>query len=106
MALAIKYFDTPEFVKRSTELGSSAALAEYQIVQFEQALERAVKSVKAEVGLQELVTKKDLAITKLELQKDIAHIESRLIKWVLGIGVSSPLVLCVAMMTMLKLVLY
>ncbi len=194
MALAIKYFDIHEFVKRSTELGASEALTEYQIIQFEQALEIAVKSVKDEVGAQNIVSKidlentrlelqkaientrlelqkdieslrlefqrdlastklelqkdienlrlefqrdltstklelqkdieslrlefqrdlastklelqKDIEITKLELQKDIAQIEARLIKWSLGIGVSSTLILCGAMFTMLKLMLH
>lgn len=58
-------------------------------------------------------TKKDLEVTKLELQKEIAEVkrdiiqmEVRLVRWVLGISTSSVIILCGAMFTMFKLMIH
>ena len=66
-ATALKHFDTLEYVKQARKLGTSQELAEFQAKQIEQAIDVAIQSFEEK----ELVTKKDLEITKLELQKEI-----------------------------------
>ena len=104
--VSIKYFDTHEFVKKSKELGSSEALAEYQIKQFEQAIETAVISVKDEIKSKELATKhdvdmvrkdvemvrKDLDLLKLDLQKEIISSRNQMILWIAGLVIASGMI--------------
>lgn len=106
--LTIKHFDILEYVKKAKEYGIKEEFAEYSARQIGQ-LADTVQEQKQEIdSLKHLepATKKDLELVKLELQKEIINIESRLIKWVFGVGVSSVLVLCGAMFTMLKLMIH
>ncbi len=94
--ISIKYFDTYEFVKKSKEFGSSEELAEYQIKQFEQAIETAVTSVKDEIKSKELATKGDVRESELRLQKEIVSARNQMILWVTGLlGAQSVFLLCI-----------
>ena len=85
----IKYFDTHEFIKKSKELGSSEELAEYQVKQFEQAIETAVTSVKDDIRSKELATKGDIRESELRLQKEIISSRNQMILWVAGLVIAS-----------------
>lgn len=69
--MAIKYFDTLDFVKKSHALGASEDLSEFQVRQIEQAIESAIKDVKEEVKLKDIASKSDVTETELRLQKEI-----------------------------------
>ncbi len=88
---AVKHFDVLEYVKKAKELGVAEPIAEFQARQLEAAIELAISSMDT----------KNLA-TKL----DIKELELKIIKWVLGVGAASVIILCGAMFTMLKFVIY
>ncbi|MBP9743142.1 MAG: hypothetical protein KBD37_07290 [Burkholderiales bacterium] len=96
--------------------------------QTNKAIEAAATTIKADIKDRDLATKGDIReselrlqkgletnklelqkgieTTKLELQKEIREVESRLLKWQMGIGITSIIVLCGAMFTMLKSMLH
>lgn len=94
------HFDILEFVKIAKENGVSEKFAEYQARQME-LLSEVVQEQKSKILISEskdLVTKGDLEITKLELQKEIeivrkeiAELKSNLIWWILGTGATTIL---------------
>ena len=95
---SIKYFDTHEYIKHATQLGSSEELAEFQVVTFEHALETAVTSI-TEQQAKELATKydvalirKDMEVLKLELQREIISSRNQMIIWVAGLFLASGMV--------------
>ena len=104
--LAIKYFDTHKYVKKSKDLGSSEELAEYQVAEFERAIETAIDSVRNEMGSKELATKhdinivkydisivrKDIDLVKLELQKEIVSSKNQMILWIAGLLFTNGLI--------------
>lgn len=95
-AAAIKYFDTHEFVKECKRLGLSEELAEYQVKQYEKAIEVAVTNVKDEIKLDDLATKDDLKkeieLLRLSLQKEIIHSRNQMILWMVTILMASGLI--------------
>jgi hypothetical protein len=74
----ISSLDTHETVKNLTAVGFTNAQAE--------ALTAAVKSA-LDVDLSNLASKTDIA----DLRREITGVELRLIKWVIGIGISATL---------------
>lgn len=97
--ISIKYFDTHEFIKQSKALGASEELTEYQVKQFERAIESAVKVVKEDIQAKELATKQDIKEieqkikeTELKLEQKIEQASNRLILWVIGILLASGLI--------------
>lgn len=74
MSVAIKHFDALGYVKEAKKLGASEELAELQARQIEQAIEIAVATVKDEITLKDLATKKDIEVSK-----------NQIILWVVGI---------------------
>lgn len=89
--MAIKYFDTLEYVQRSKEIKEPDALAAYQVKQIELAIETAVSYVKSEVHhnaqnlrdeidiyKKELATKSELFSVKTELKTDIQTVRAEL----------------------------
>ena len=109
--LAIKHFDILEFVKIAKENGINEKFAEYQARQIELLAdiiqEQNTKLITLEA--KEPATKKDLEITKLELQKDIeiirkevAEIKSSLIWWIRGTGATT----IIAILGLLKYIIH
>ncbi|MBP9742008.1 MAG: hypothetical protein KBD37_01475 [Burkholderiales bacterium] len=99
-------FEIVEYIKKLRSAGATQELAEVQAQELEHALNGILKY--AEQKNKELFNNKELA-TKLdikELEVKIAWIESRLINWVLGVGISATVILCGSMFTMLKLMLH
>ena len=83
-------FDTLAFVKRLETAGVPSAQAEAQV----EMLSDAIKKVE-ETRLQELATKGDVEIAKLELQKEIESVRKEIevakvdiIKWVVVTGIA------------------
>ncbi|MBP9743141.1 MAG: hypothetical protein KBD37_07285 [Burkholderiales bacterium] len=115
-------------MEQAEKLGVPQALAKFQARKLEEtietiseqtnkAIEAATTTIKADIKDRDLATKgdireselrlqKEIETTKLELQKEIREIESRLLKWQMGIGITSIIVLCGAMFTMLKSMLH
>ena len=96
---AIKYFDTHEFVKKSKGFGATEELAEYQVAQFERAIETAIESVKNDIKSKDLATKhdielvrKDVDLVKLDLQKEITNSRNQMILWIGGLLIASGLI--------------
>jgi hypothetical protein len=81
---AIKYFDTLMFVKKCKIFGMLEELAEYQVQEYEKALEVAVANMKDELKIEELTTKKDLEVLEFKLQKEIVHSRNQIILWIVG----------------------
>lgn len=129
MSVAVHYsnnpkFDIVEFIQRLKKANFTQEQSELLAQETDRVLEAAIsnsKEVKAEIKQElhsdELATKKDLEIVKLELQKEIvatrteleikiALIESRLLKWMLGIGIASATVVLGGTFGMLKLMLH
>lgn len=109
--MSIKYFDTLEYVKKSTEIKDPGALAAYQIKQIESAIETAVRYVKNDVhediNSKQLATKGDIRVLKdeikevrNELKSDIKDVRGEIkdlrydmLKFIVGTGVASILTL-------------
>ena len=79
--LTSKHFDTLAYVKQARKLGTSEELAELQARQIEQAIDIAVATVKEEIALKDLATKRDLETTK-----------NQIILWVGGLIMASGLI--------------
>ena len=113
-SINVKHFDVFNFVKKAKEFGVNEQFAEYEARQIEQAINTLSHeinaNIKQELHPDELITKNELKqqleIVKLELQKEIANIETRLIKWLFAMGISSIIILCGATFTMLKLMIH
>ncbi|MFN7095733.1 MAG: hypothetical protein ACK4M7_10250 [Burkholderiales bacterium] len=71
--LTAKHFDALDYVKKSKELGVPEQVAEFQARQIEQLAEMIEEQNSKFIVLEtkEPATKKDLEITKLELQREI-----------------------------------
>jgi hypothetical protein len=81
--LTAKHFDALAYVKRARELGTSEELAEFQARQIEQAIEVAISTIET----RELATKNDI----IDLRKELVATELRLVKWILGTGITGVL---------------
>lgn len=86
--ITAKRFDVLEYVKKARELGVDEELAEFQARQIGQLADTIQEQQQEIDGLKQSkpVSIKDLDIVKLELQKEIRDIESRLIKWICSFG--------------------
>ena len=90
-ALVIDYprFDVVAYIKKLRNAGATQELAEVQAQEMEYAFDNIIKHTKQEVrevfDNKELVTKGDLEIVKLELQKEIAQSGTKTIIWVSGL---------------------
>ncbi len=109
--LSMKHFDVLDFVKKSKELGASQEMAEFQARQIEvladtlqeqnqeiEALKklepvtkRDLEIVKLELQKEIEELRKEIQVVKLELQKEIAMVKNELVKWVLGTGIATIL---------------
>lgn len=127
MSIAL-HFDVLDYVEQAEKLGVPQALAKFQARKLEEtieaiseqtnkAIEAATTTIKADIKDRDLATKGDIReselrlqqgieTTKLELQKEIREVESRLLRWQMGIGVTSVIVLCGAIFTILKSMLH
>ncbi len=76
--MAIKYFDTLDFVRKSRALGASEDLTEFQVRQIELAIENAVAEVKSEVKSKNIASKSDVTEEELRLQKEIEVIRKEI----------------------------
>lgn len=76
--LTAKHFDALDYVKKSKELGVPEQVAEFQARQIEQLAEMIEEQNSKFMVLEtkEPATKKDLEITKLELQKEIESVRN------------------------------
>lgn len=79
--VTIKHFDALAYVKKAKELGTDEALAEFQARQMEQAIDVAITTIKEEIALKDLATKRDLESTK-----------NQIILWVGGLIMASGLI--------------
>ena len=82
----MKHFDPIEYTQQLRAVGVSQSQADVQA----QAFERVINDIATN---QDLATKSDLELVKLQLQKEIQEIESRLIKWVVGTGITGVVIL-------------
>ncbi len=101
-----QYFDVHNFVKKAKEFGVNEQFAEYEARQFESAINNVLKNTKKEY--KEFFNSKEIA-TKLdikELELKIENVKNDLLKWQVGIGVTTIITLCGAIFTMLKLMLH
>lgn len=89
--LSVKHFDILAYVQQAKKLGTSEELAELQARQIEQAIDIAITTIKEEIMLKDLATKKDLEVTKLDLQKEISQASNKIILWVAGLFLASGL---------------
>lgn len=94
--LTAKYFDVFNFVKKAKEFGVNEQFAEYEARQIEQAINAIATDIKAEIRQEihsdELVTKKDLELVKLELQKEMAWATNKTIIWIGGLIIASGII--------------
>lgn len=109
--LSVKPISAVEYIKKLRAAKITEEQADIFAEVFEQQ-QQIIQEQNAKLdGLtnKDLATKGDVALIKLdikELEVKIANIETRLIKWVFGVGISSVIVLCGAMFTMLKLLVH
>ena len=99
-------FDVVEYIKKLRNAGASQELAEIQAQEMEHVIDNVLQQTKLDA--KELFDAKELA-TKLdikELEVKIALIESRLLKWMLRIGISASIVILGGVFTMLKFMLH
>ena len=84
-AIAMRHFDSLDYVDQSKALGADEKLAKYQARQIEQAIDIAVSTAKAEIDGRDLATKRDLQEGLKELELKIERVKSELILWVGGL---------------------
>ena len=111
--LKLNHFDVFAYIKTAKMLGTSEELAEFQARQIEHAVEVAVTTLGNTLESKELATKQDVwalkqdvTALKQELKQDMAALKFDMLKWMLGIGIASTLVICGAMFTLLKLIVH
>lgn len=102
-------FEIVEYIKKLRKAGATQELAEVQAQELEHVINDVLKhtehKTKEFIDNKELATKLDIKETKLEIKElevKIALVESRLIRWVVGVGVSATVTLCGAIFAMLK----
>ncbi|MCC2624560.1 MAG: hypothetical protein K0R14_433 [Burkholderiales bacterium] len=102
MSIAL-HFDTLDYVEKAEKLGVSKELAKFQAREMESLYNITIDEVKKEI--KEEFANKDLA-TKGDIRESELRIKVELIKWILGTGVTSVIILSGAIFTMLKLMLH
>lgn len=102
----IKKFRQADFTQTQAETAAEVIEQQSQIIHDQQIELETLKSIK-------IATKEDIRESELKLQKeiaevkkDIAQIESRLIKWVFMVELGASTLICGATFTMLKLMLH
>lgn len=89
-------FNVLEYVKKLRSVNFTQEQAEMQALEMEQVVSRIFIDLKADIKQElhtdELATKKDLDIVKLELQKEIVQSSSKIILWVAGLLITSGLI--------------
>ncbi len=70
----------------------------------EELISSVLEQSKFELENRDLATKSDIRESELRLQKEIALIESRLVRWAIGVGITTIITLSGVMFTLLKLV--
>ena len=86
--ITTKHFDSLNYVKQAKKLGTSEELAELQARQIEQAIDIAVATVKDEMKLHDLATKKDISSLELKIEQS----KNQIIIWVGGLLFASGLI--------------
>ena len=84
MAMNFSHFNVLEYVRKLRSVNFTQEQAEVQALEMEQVISKIYVSikdeVKQEIHMDELVTKKDLNITQLELQKEMEVIRKEIIQ--------------------------
>lgn len=91
----INHFDALGYVKKLRELGVSESVAECQARQFEQSIEIAVNTMRADLESKELATKKDIESVRKEIEvvrKEIALASNKTILWIVGFVIASSVI--------------
>jgi hypothetical protein len=88
---AAVHFDVHDYIKNARKYGVKEDLAEFQAREIQKAIQEAIASLENK----ELAKKSDLIATEL-----------RLIKWVVGVGFSSVILLSGVNFTLLKLMIH
>jgi|SRR6185437_3154489 len=103
MTIAINNFNNPrfdivEFIQRLKKANFTQEQAELLAQETDRVIEAAISNskelkaeIKQEIHADDLATKKDLDIVKLELQKEIANSRTQIIIWIGGIIIASGL---------------
>lgn len=99
-------FDVVEYIKKLRNANFTQDQAETIAQETEHMLDAVIEQTKYSIASQELATRGDLEKVKLELQREIIQIEARLIKWVVGVGLSGVILLSGVLFTTLKLMLH
>jgi hypothetical protein len=100
---AVLHFDALDYVEKAEKLGVSNEVAKFQAREMESLYNITIGEVKKEI--KEEFLNKDLA-TRGDLRESEFRIKVDLIKWISGTGITSVIVLCGAVFTMLKLMLH
>lgn len=97
-ALSMKHFSAVDFMQRLKKANFTDEQAEVLAKETEDMFSNVIEQAKAEFDNKDLATKGDILQIKgdireseLRLQKEIALIESKLIKWILGTGIGAIL---------------
>jgi hypothetical protein len=85
------HFDVHDYIKNARKYGVKEDLAEFQAREIQKAINEAVAALENK----ELAKKSDLIASEL-----------RLVKWVVGVGISAVILLSGTMFTMLKLMIH
>jgi len=85
MSVAIKHFDSLDYVEKSKELGVQENIAIYQARQIEQAIDIAINNVKSDIESKELAKKLDLKELELKLIAEMHKSKIDTIVWLGGI---------------------
>ncbi len=102
-------FDVVEYIKNLRKANFTQDQAEAIAQETEHFIDNILKQTKQEAkdlfDNKELATKGNIRELELKTQKEIALIKSRLLKWMLGIGRTSIILVISSTFTMLKLML-
>ncbi len=90
-ALSMKHFSAVDFMQRLKKANFTDEQAEILAKETEELFSNVIEQVKVEFDHKDLATKGDIRESELRLQKEIALIEAKLIKWILGTGIGSIL---------------
>ena len=104
--LTVKYFSVADYIQRLKKANFTDEQAQVLAKETEELISSVLDQSKFELGNRDLATKSDIRESELRLQKEIALIESSLVRWAIGIGVTTIITLSGVIFTLLKLMVH
>lgn len=103
--ISLSHFDALGYVEKSTKLGVNEDVARFQARELESVFDMAVAKANQHLDkeLNTVATKLDIQELKSELRSEMKALRFELLRWVVGVGVTTIIAISGIMFTLLKL---